>query len=158
MTPEQAERYARSAAGVAGLDAVESVWVSQSGREVVVRVFLTGEFPLDPPATISSLAFAGSQLQQQLEPHLALERLERTHTFHARTEPCYVCADLALLRQAIETLEAARTDARGERIMRAMARWENVDVASMREKLARLEAEVARLRPLAAPVWPEPEK
>ena len=40
-----------------------------------------------------------------------------------------------------------------------MARSENVDVAGMREEIARLEAEVARLRPLAAPVWPEePER
>ena len=32
------------------------------------------------------------------------------------------------------------------------------DVALVRQEIARLEAEVARLRPLAAPVWPEPEK
>ena len=155
MTPEQAERYARMRGRGRPGRGGERVGESIRARGRRPRLPHWG-VPAGPAGDHIIPGVRSSRLRPQLEPHLALERLERTHTFHARTEPCYVCADLALLRQAIETLEAARTDARGERIMRAMARWENVDVASVREKLARLEAEVARLLPLAAPVWPEP--
>ena len=85
-------------------------------------------------------------------PHLADAYGHAAHNIGGEAH-----APFRALGAGVERLEAARTDALDERIIRAMARWENVDVASMREKLARLEAEVARLRPLAAPVWPEPE-